>query len=450
MSSLKVQLGLTLTILLGLAMFLFGLVLLILWQRNAIKQEIMATEYFMEFAAESMRNNRENAALSTELSHFWKTKNVSCMQWSSTSSSSTQSLGDCPDKMSLAPLLNRAENNYKTTRFTGMHWNGFFFSREYLLTAIPVQQPDNDIIAIGLIRSLEQVYTPIKNIQKIFYAYLAINLLIFVTIGFTRLIHLVIRPIQHLAQLADSRNTKSDATLFSEGRWGEFTQLSSSLNRLVLRIDGDKQQLQTTVQSLREANKELQNNRDEMIRTEKLASVGRLSAGLAHEIGNPLGIIQGYVDLLADDTLDSESRELFSKKAIQELDRINNLIKNLLDLSRTPSTSAVSQVNIHNLLQDIIDAIRIRKTSIEIDYKTDFTATDCMVRINPDNLRQVFLNGVLNAIDAIEELTEEKKGIILLHTANKPDDTIHIRIMDNGAGIDKKDMDSLFDPFFTT
>ncbi len=450
MSSLKIQLGLTLTILLSLAMFLFGLVLLMLWQRSAIKQEIMATEYFMEFAADSIKSNQDEPVLSTGLSHFWKTNNVHCLQWNSTGTSATQSLGNCPDKISLTPLLNNAKSNSNTTSFTGMHWNGFFFSREYLIMAIPVQQPDNDIIAIGVIRSLEQIYNPIKNIQKIFYAYLAINLLIFVTIGFTRLIHLVIRPIQHLAQLADSRTTQNDSTLFSEGRWGEFTKLSSSLNRLVLRIDGDKQQLQTTVQSLQEANKELQNNRDEMVRTEKLASIGRLSAGLAHEIGNPLGIIQGYVDLLADDTLDAESRELFSKKAIQELDRINSLIRNLLDLSRAPSTSASSQVNIHTLLQDSIDAIRIRKTSIEINYKTDFTATDYMVRINPDSLRQVFLNGILNAIDAIEEQAENKEGIILLHTANKPDDTIHIRIMDNGAGIDKKDMDSLFDPFFTT
>lgn len=404
----------------------------------------------MEFAVDSINRHQDESIFPGGLSHFWKTNNIHYVQWNSSNSSDSKSRGACPEQMSLAPLLVDAENNITTTTFKGAHWNGFFFSRKYLLMAIPVQQPNNEITAIGVIRSLEKVYQPIQKIQKIFYAYLAINLLIFVSVGFTRLVHLVIRPIQHLAELADSRALQNDPAVFSEDRWGEFTQLSSSLNRLVLRIDGDKQQLQTTVQSLQQANKELQNNRDEMVRTEKLASIGRLSAGLAHEIGNPLGIIQGYVDLLADDSLDSENRELFSKKAIQELDRINSLIKNLLDLSRAPSTSTVTLVNIHNLLEDIIDAVRIRKTSVEINYKTDFTAKDYMVRINPDSLRQVFLNAILNAIDAIEEQKENKEGIICLHTANKPYDSINIRIVDNGAGIDEKDMDSLFDPFFTT
>ena len=323
MSTLKVQLGLTLAILTSLSMFLFGIVLLILWQRNGLQQETIATEQFLKLASTNISLQQNNPTLSSGIKNFIDENNIHCMQWQSKTNATIQSYGTCPEQESLASLLRDANKGTQAVRYTGMIWNGFFFGRQYLLIAIPSHDINNEAFQIGVIRSLENVSAPIKNIQKIFYGYLVLNVLIVVTIGFTRLVHLVIRPIQRLSQLADSRADQNDSAFFTGERWGEFTQLSSSLNRLVLRIDGDKQQLQTTVQSLKQANKELQNNRDEMIRTEKLASIGRLSAGLAHEIGNPLGIIQGYVDLLADDSLDPEDRKLFSKKTVQELDFCN-------------------------------------------------------------------------------------------------------------------------------
>ncbi len=274
--------------------------------------------------------------------------------------------------------------------------------------------------------------------------------MVFGVIGFTRLVHLVIQPIQHLTQLADSRTEQADSTFFTSERWGEFTQLSSSLNQLVSRIDGDKRQLQTTVHSLEQANKELQNNRDEMIRTEKLASIGKLSAGLAHEIGNPLGIIQGYVDLLAEDSLTGQERKEFSEKITKELDRINSLIRNLLDLSRAQTSSPAKPTDIHKLLHDVIDTTKVRKTSIAMEYTTDFTAEDKNVLIDSDGLRQVFLNCIFNAIDAIEEKKAIQLGEIKLATKNKLEHTIEIIIADNGIGLESQHFDSIFDPFFTT
>lgn len=450
MSTLKIQLGLTLTILMSLSMFFFGLVLLMLWQRNALQQETIATEQFLKMASTSINLRQTTPILTTGITNFIEENNIHCLQWKNATDSPTRSHGTCTKQESLAPLLRDAKNDANAVSFSGMTWNGFFFSRQVLFMAISSHDINNETLQIGVVRSLENVSMPIKNIQKIFYGYLILNVLIFVSIGFTRLVHLVVRPIQRLSQLADSRADHNDSAFFAGERWGEFTQLSSSLNRLVSRIDGDKQQLQTTVESLKKANEELQNNRDEMIRTEKLASVGRLSAGLAHEIGNPLGIIQGYVDLLADDSLDTGDRKLFSKKTVQELDRINGLIRNLLDLSRSPVTSASSHVNIHKLLNDTIDAVRIRKTSATIDYKTDFSAAETIVHIDENGLRQVFLNCILNSIDAIEEQHENTKGQIVLETVNKSDNTITITIRDNGAGLDKKHLASIFDPFFTT
>lgn len=431
-------------------MFLFGIVLLMLWQRNAIKQETHNSSFFLQMAVSTIAVKAQGEDLPPEIKRFLIENNVHCLQWKDGSIATKNSYGTCPDNISLTPLLQNAAKGNSSKNYSGMIWNGFFFSRQYLVMAIPVINPPNNITAIGLVRSLEKVSGPIKKTRPIFLAYLVINVLVFGVIGFTRLVHLVIRPIQHLAQLADSRTDQNDTAFFTGGRWGEFTQLSLSLNQLVARIDGDKQQLQNTVFSLKKANEELQNNRDEMIRTEKLVSIGRLSAGLAHEIGNPLGIIQGYVELLADDSLPKDEREMFSQKVIQELDRINNLIRSLLDLSRTQKISAASHIDIHALLEETIEAAKIRKTSFPIAYHTAFAATTNTVFIDRDGLQQVFLNCLLNAIDAIEEQTSITKGKIVLETVSNLDDTISISITDNGIGLAEEHFDSIFDPFFTT
>jgi two-component system, NtrC family, sensor kinase len=458
MHTLKVQLGLTLSVLLLLSMFLFGLVLLMFWQRSAIKQETHASERLLHLASVYLQadiNAQNGQPIPPEFVNFFKQNEIACLQWQQKDSTTPHSFGFCPSELSLDSLLRDVTQNGKTqTAYSGVTWNGFFFTGEYLLLATPFQSGQESQGAIGLVRSLQDVSISIYNIQKIFFGYLAVNVLIFATIGFTRLVHLVIRPIQRLARLADSRSDQTDSSFFPGEGLGEFTQLSLSLNRLLTRIDGDKQELQATVGSLKKANRELQRNRKEMLRTEKLASVGRLSAGLAHEIGNPLAIIQGYIELLAGDTLSQDDRALFSKKAVQELSRINTLIRNLLDLSRAPTTSAIHSVEIHTLLRELIKTVCIKKTTIAINFETDFPAIHTEVTVDSDGLRQVFLNCILNSIDAIEENKAVNEGKIILSTNNETTDDgkeyILITLRDNGTGISEEHLETIFDPFFTT
>lgn len=459
MHTLKVQLGITLSALLLLSMFLFGLVLLLFWQRSAMRQEAHASERILHLASVYLPpviNNSENRApLPSDFVKFFKQNDIACLQWKQQSSDTTHSLGSCSPELSLNPLFQSVTKTGQTeTAYSGMTWNGFFFTRQHLLLATPFQTEKGLQGTIGLVRSLQDISTSINKVQKIFFGYLIVNVLIFTTIGFTRLVHVVIRPIQRLARLADSRSDQTDTSFFPGEGLGEFSQLSLSLNRLLTRIDGDKQELRSTVGSLKKANKELQRNRNEMLRTEKLASIGRLSAGLAHEIGNPLGIIQGYIELLAGSSLSKDDRVLFSEKAVQELTRINTLIRNLLDLSRTPIASTVATVEIHALLRELIETIRIRKTTVEIDFETSFSATHTEITVDSDGLRQVFLNCILNSIDAIEEKKCDTNGRIILSTSNETTEEkkeyILITLRDNGTGISEEHLDTIFDPFFTT
>ena len=450
MHTLKVQLGLTLTIILSLAMLLFGIVLLMLWQRENLHSETQGSMQFLGLSAIALQNLPPGSPLPPTIRSYVASNDIACIGLQKYDSQEIQYHGSCPKNLDLGPYLQLSSKGSVEKEYEGMIWNGLFFSRQYLLLTIPMAKEQTSFSAIGLIRSLDKVSQPFRTIRPIFFSYLVINLIIFGVIGFTRLVHLVIRPIQQLSKLADSRTEQGDTALFTTSQWGELAQLSLSLNQLVTRIDGDKQQLKSTVLSLKKANEELENNKDEMIRTEKLASIGRLSAGLAHEIGNPLGIIQGYVELLADNSLGEEERRVFCTKIIQELDRINGLIRNLLDLSRSHSGSAAKTVDIHTILEDIIEAVAMQKASVQIEYQTAFEAEKSMIHIDIDGMRQVVLNSILNGIDAIEEKQGLAKGKIVLETANDLDDTITITIQDNGIGLAKEHIDSIFDPFFTT
>lgn len=458
MHTLKVQLGLTLSILLFVSMFLFGFVMLLLWHHNGIQQEAQISEKLLHIAAASLgpgKLNGDHPAFPDEITNYFRESGILCLQWQGTPSSTLKSQGSCPPGLSLDLILEDAAASGQTkTTYSGLSWNGFFLSKRYVLMATPLLLGRPNRGAIALIRSLDDVSASIRNAQKVFFAYLIINVLIFTTIGFTRLVHLVIKPIERLARLADSRTDIDESSFLSGDGLGEFSQLSISLNRLFTRIDGDKQELRRTVKSLKNANDTLQKNRDEMIRAEKLASIGRLSAGLAHEIGNPLGIIQGYIDLLTESSLDQGDREAFSRRATQELDRINSLIRNLLDLSRSPLPSAVDTIDLHPLLEDLIRTIRIRKTALSIQYTCDFAATRSKVFMDSDGLRQVFLNCILNSLDAIEEVKGTGQGHITLSTRDSASqqgtESILITISDNGIGIDPAHRDAIFDPFFTT
>ena len=194
-------------------------------------------------------------------------------------------------------------------------------------------------------------------------------------------------------------------------------------------------------------------HKQEMVRAEKLASVGRLSAGLAHEIGNPLGVVLGYVSMLSQENLSAEERYQFSIRAESELNRIDKLIKQLLDFSRKQSLGN-EDVSVHEVLRDVVELLKIEKNTAKITFVEDLSAAHDRVRIDRDNLYQVLLNCLHNSVDAILEANRDDMGEIRVECANVPTENekkhVVVTISDNGSGIAKDDIENIFDPFFTT
>ncbi len=162
MHTLKVQLGLTLSVLLFLSMLLFGMVILTLWQRNIIQHEKESSQRLLHIVSLSLMKseNGTKASLPLAAKTFINESNILCLQYQTNSTAPPVSYGLCPAELSLAVLAEKAiASNSLQTNYSGMIWNGFFFTKKYLLIAQPLQQSEQATQktgSIGLVHSLQK------------------------------------------------------------------------------------------------------------------------------------------------------------------------------------------------------------------------------------------------------------------------------------------------------
>jgi two-component system, NtrC family, sensor kinase len=280
----------------------------------------------------------------------------------------------------------------------------------------------------------------------------------FALLGNHQLSRIYFRPLQRLAQRAETYQDEKSLFFSVRKEDNEFSVLSSSLNKMLHRIAEDKHVLKETIGSLKAANDELKKAQNDVIRAEKLATVGRLTSGIAHEIGNPIGIVLGYLDLLKQTDLTTSERNDFIDRSEKEITRINHIIRQLLDMSRT-SAGESKAMSIHQVLQDLISVFDYQPTANNIVFDSDLKASDDYVFGDPDQLRQVFLNILLNAVDALNTNPSCRGRIIIIteRTTGESDLSIDpegpyikVTIKDNGPGIEPSNLPHVFDPFFTT
>lgn len=202
------------------------------------------------------------------------------------------------------------------------------------------------------------------------------------------------------------------------------------------------------IEKLERAYKELSETQDQLQSAEKLASIGQLAAGVAHEINNPLGTILLYTSLLKkeveknkDDTQSLEDLDLIA----QETHRCKNIVSNLLNFARQGKLH-VTEFDISDLINSILKTTRIKPEYKGILFSTECTAYDTTIEGDADQLKQVFINIINNACEALIEADVKKINIKISSTESG----FEIAISDTGHGIPKENMGKLFTPFFTT
>ncbi len=347
-------------------------------------------------------------------------------------------------------LQETASQNREIIRTFGRALSLLGMTDNVVLVAVPAPSCNN-IQAIAVKVHVPSILRSLRDKQSAILVYLLVNTIVLSTLWFFRVRKMVIIPLGKLVEMSEKYGISSSQIIGSTKQKNEFGQLADALKAMFARIEEDKEKLTHTVNSLEEANKKILENQNNLIEAEKFAAVGRLSTGLAHEIGNPLGIIQGYIELLGNDDVSEEDRRQYSSRAEKELSRVTLLIQQLLELARKKS-GGKSSTRVLPVIHELIEMFAQQKSTRHIAFQTSCDDFPEKVQCSEAELHQVLLNCMLNSVDAINEQNIENGEIHISCKLLEEDSakSVQIVIEDNGSGIDQKDISSIFDPFFTT
>jgi C4-dicarboxylate-specific signal transduction histidine kinase len=296
----------------------------------------------------------------------------------------------------------------------------------------------------------------------------------------------VLKPVEEMVRGSERIASGDEEHRLSGSDTAELDRLATAVNTMAESLIQNQVELAHNVESLDATNRALSDARMRLVRSEKLASIGRLSAGVAHEVGNPLGAILGYVALGKKDGV-GESEWL--QGIVYEAHRIDRIVRGLLEYAR-PRPASTSQIDINEVVTRTVQMMTLQGRFKEADVETDLADDLPPVRADAHQLEQVLVNLLLNASDAIEETGH--RGTIRIttqaasvgqpvaddhnHRANDPRgmDYTHLRrfesamdpgpqrslqpgdavvalvVSDDGTGLSKEATARLFEPFFTT
>jgi signal transduction histidine kinase len=193
---------------------------------------------------------------------------------------------------------------------------------------------------------------------------------------------------------------------------------------------------------------DLKRSKSYIRRADRLASLGTLTAGLAHEIRNPLVAIKTFTHLLPERIDDQEFRDKFLQIASGEVDRISSLVTELLDFART-SDPKLEMENINIILDGMILLVSTEANKKQINVNKTYDSNLPSVQIDREQMKQVFLNILLNAIEATPEKGKITVGTrAFLKPSGEP--YVQIEFTDTGSGIPQDQLEEIFNPFFTT
>lgn len=353
--------------------------------------------------------------------------------------------------------LKSGENSFSAP---SMLWDTLSSTKGYLYLAHPLKN-DNKLYGAASVKiNMEDTYHAFRVSYKIILLYIFLNTVVFTLVGFYLMYRILIRPINSLVSKAEDFKEGDTFYPFPSLRQNEFGRLSQAITLMIEGLEKNRTQLQRNISELEKTNVKLTIAQDEILRSEKLASVGRLASGVAHEIGNPIGTIFGYLGLLKD-TADQNERIDYINRIEGEIERINRIIRDLLDFSR-PSKGVPEFVSLHQAIYALIEMLKPQRFMSDITIHLSLHAEKDTVFIDPDKLKQLLLNIIMNSIDAMDTkqtgLENNGKKISIKTTLDskmvsdtlKEEGNINIEFTDNGQGISPEELDRIFDPFFTT
>lgn len=280
------------------------------------------------------------------------------------------------------------------------------------------------------------------NLLLIYGLSFGVCLLLF---GYSLLSKTVLRPVRRLQQATRKVAGQQFSDRIEHLGAREWQELGEAFNAMTLSLADEQQRTRETIHSLQQANDDIRQAQDALLRSEKMASVGHLAAGMAHEIGNPLGATIGYLNLLLNEPLPEAQRDIL-QRSLTELARIDRLIRDLLDYAASDSAQA-EPVDPAAVLREAAELLTHQGALKEVVLDRDLPAALPPVRIARHKLLQVLVNLLLNARDALDDAPAER---CIRLRAVVEGAAVLLQVQDSGCGMTEDTARHLFDPFFTT
>ncbi len=333
----------------------------------------------------------------------------------------------------------------------GKPWidRAFVVNNWYITAYEPITNITGQIIGILYVGMLERPYIETTNRVISTFAFIAALFIVLLLVILYFSINRIIHPLQKIVD-ATQKIARGDLSHKLDVKsQDEIGSLAKSFNQMTSELQIANEKLldwgKTLEKKVEERTHEIKEMQAHLIQSEKLASLGQLAAGVAHEINNPLGGILMYSHLILEDAEKNSQTSENLKKVIRETTRCKNIVRGLLDFAR-PKNPEMSNIDINELLDNSLSLMEsqalFQNIRVEKKYFPD------LKRITADGaqLQQLFTNIILNAAEAMDG-----NGTLILETTNiKAEDQIEISIRDTGQGIREEDMKNLFEPFFST
>ncbi|HPQ71314.1 MAG TPA: ATP-binding protein [bacterium] len=322
------------------------------------------------------------------------------------------------------------------------------------------------------------------NTKRILFLYAALDALLMILFGSLILMRVLVRPIEEMLTATERMAGGDYRIILPHTTAGELDRLAKALGRLASTLRDKEAVGKRQLTRLERANKELKEAHDQLMHSDRLAYVGRVAAGMAHEVGNPLGAIFGYLEILREAELTAEDAEVV-ERITAEIKRIDKTMRELLDFSRIKPARS-EPTDLPALAAETVTLMKSQRGLDRVQVEVLPAPNLPPVRLDPDQFKQMILNLLLNAADAMHdegaitisaearpfdrmELFEEqlpgapsekevpftdclRRGIVLSDRIGPVEGTpmVWLHITDSGPGMPTEVLQNVLEPFYTT